>query len=335
MSPYNYEVLKKYIDLEKKRGNQIGVRRIFEKALEDLPFGRKEWTDYIYLWLDYAYFEEFEAKDIEKARGIYSRCTRLISRYGMFLFPEVWISAAKLEINESDFDKARTLLESGIEKSPAREIFQIYIEMEFKLGHVIRCQTLFMRYVQWSKDDDFCSWIEYTNFEKSQLNPNRARFIYDIAISQPALYKCRQLWDSYIDFEVSEGEFDKARELFEILLKRTKNVNVWIKYARFEAFMVKDVFHEKDVVKLDEKLKQNEEEIVDVETSIQRVRDIFRKGFDYFRSCEKPHVEEWARDILLKEWEILERGFGSFGDVNLVIEKASRLNRKNHGILLS
>ena len=42
------------------------------------------------------------------------------------------------------------------------------------------------------------------------------------------------MWQAYIDFEISEGEFERTRELYERLLDRTKHLKVWISYAKFE-----------------------------------------------------------------------------------------------------
>lgn len=40
---------------------------------------------------------------------------------------------------------------------------------------------------------------------------------------------------SYIDFEIAEGERERTRELYERLLQRTRHVKVWMSYAAFEA----------------------------------------------------------------------------------------------------
>ena len=40
---------------------------------------------------------------------------------------------------------------------------------------------------------------------------------------------------SYIDFEIGEGERERTRELYERLLQRTHHVKVWMSYADFEA----------------------------------------------------------------------------------------------------
>ena len=39
----------------------------------------------------------------------------------------------------------------------------------------------------------------------------------------------------YLQFEIDEDEFDRARELYERLLDRTKHLKVWISFAEFEA----------------------------------------------------------------------------------------------------
>ena len=43
------------------------------------------------------------------------------------------------------------------------------------------------------------------------------------------------LYQAYIEFEISEGEHDRTRELYERLLDRTKHLKVWVSYAKFEA----------------------------------------------------------------------------------------------------
>ena len=40
---------------------------------------------------------------------------------------------------------------------------------------------------------------------------------------------------AYIDFELSEGEYERTRQLYERLLDHTKNLKVWISYAKFES----------------------------------------------------------------------------------------------------
>jgi len=43
-----------------------------------------------------------------------------------------------------------------------------------------------------------------------------------------------KVWKSYIDFEIENRDFKKAREIYQKLLNLTKNVKVWLSFARFE-----------------------------------------------------------------------------------------------------
>ena len=53
---------------------------------------------------------------------------------------------------------------------------------------------------------------------------------YQSIINQP-----ETVWKAYIDMEIEQKEFDKARDLFSRLLEKTNHVKVWISYANFES----------------------------------------------------------------------------------------------------
>lgn len=40
---------------------------------------------------------------------------------------------------------------------------------------------------------------------------------------------------AYIDFEISQKQYELTRQLYDRLLDRTKHLKVWISYAKFEA----------------------------------------------------------------------------------------------------
>ena len=43
-----------------------------------------------------------------------------------------------------------------------------------------------------------------------------------------------KVWQSYLDYEISLGEFDKVRHLYSKLLSKSKHLKVWLSYAKFE-----------------------------------------------------------------------------------------------------
>ena len=45
-------------------------------------------------------------------------------------------------------------------------------------------------------------------------DPERARAVFELAITQQALDMPEVLWKTYIDFEVELGEIDNARNLY-------------------------------------------------------------------------------------------------------------------------
>lgn len=49
------------------------------------------------------------------------------------------------------------------------------------------------------------------------------------------LYHVLFISQAYIDFEISEGEYERTRQLYDRLLDRTKHLKVWLSYAKFEA----------------------------------------------------------------------------------------------------
>jgi crooked neck len=70
------------------------------------------------------------------------------------------------------------------------------------------------------------AWIRFAELERSLGDDDRARAIFELAVSQPALDMPELLWKAYIDFEFELGEFERTRKLYERLLQRTEHVKV-------------------------------------------------------------------------------------------------------------
>lgn len=63
---------------------------------------------------------------------------------------------------------------------------------------------------------------------------DRARAIYEMAFTR-TIDMPENLWKSYIDMEISQGNYSRVRDLYVKLLTKTKHVKVWLSYARFES----------------------------------------------------------------------------------------------------
>ena len=54
--------------------------QVYERAIGNIPPAaeKRYWQRYIYLWINYALFEELEAQDAERTREVYRACLKLI-----------------------------------------------------------------------------------------------------------------------------------------------------------------------------------------------------------------------------------------------------------------
>lgn len=68
--------------------------------------------------------------------------------------------------------------------------------------------------------------IQFAELETILGDFDRARAIYEVAINQPRLDMPEVVWKAYIDFEIEQEQFDRARQLYERLLERTQHVKV-------------------------------------------------------------------------------------------------------------
>jgi crooked neck len=110
---------------------------------------------------------------------------------------------------------------------------QGYIALELQLGEVDRCRKLYAKYLE-KMPFNCAAWSQFAELEKNVEEVERARAIYELAISQQALDMPETLWKAYIDFEIEQQEDERVRTLYERLLERTKHVKVWISFAQFE-----------------------------------------------------------------------------------------------------
>ncbi|KAF7066340.1 hypothetical protein CFC21_072341 [Triticum aestivum] len=306
-NPLNYDSWFDYIRLEESAGNKDRIRDVYERAIANVPPAQEKryWQTYIYLWINYALYEELDAQDMERTGEVYRACLKLIP-HKKVTFAKLWLMAAQFEIRQKNMKAARRILGNAIGMVPKGKLFKEYIEIELHLGSFDRCRTLYEKYIDWSPANCY-AWRKYAELEKNLHEADRARSVYELGIAQPSLDTPEVLWKEYLQFEIDEGEFGRARELYERLLDRTKHLKVWISYAEFEAS-----------AGLAEDNGSEEQQI----ERVRMCRAVFERAFDYFRTNAAELKEE--RAMLLEEWLKKELGFGDLGDVALVQKKAPR-----------
>jgi len=70
---------------------------------------KRHWRRYIYLWINYAVYEELETQDIDRARQVYQACLEVIP-HKRFTFAKVWLLFAHFEVRQKNLPVARKIL---------------------------------------------------------------------------------------------------------------------------------------------------------------------------------------------------------------------------------
>lgn len=314
-NPKNYDAWFDYAGLEEASRDADRIRDVYERAIAQVPptQEKRHWRRYIYLWIFYAVWEELEGQDVERARQIYTTCLNMIP-HKKFTFAKIWLLAAQFEIRQGELGAARKLLGRAIGMCPKDKIFNGYVDIERKLFEFVRCRTLYEKHVQYNPTN--CqTWIKFAELERGLDDLDRARAIFELAVSQAQLDMPELLWKAYIDFEEEEGEYERTRELYERLLEKTGHVKVWISYAHFEINIPED-----DAEAEGEEQEGEEEEQPISEEAKARARKVFERAHKNMR--DKDLKEE--RVSLLNAWLSFERTHGTEEDVEAVQQQMPR-----------
>ncbi len=234
-NPHDYDTWFDYVRLEESYGLLQEVREVYERAIANIPplQEKQYWRRYIYLWINYAVYEEMTAKDNTRARAVYDACIRVVP-HKKFTFAKIWTMYAHFEVRHGDLPKARKILGRAIGMCPKERLFKTYIQLELNLVEVDRCRKLYNKYLEWAPTNCL-AWTKFAEMEASVNEVARCRALYELAIQQEVLDMPELLWKAYIDFEIKQKEYQNARVLYDRLLERTGHVKVFISYAQFEA----------------------------------------------------------------------------------------------------
>ncbi|XP_011309242.1 protein crooked neck [Fopius arisanus] len=309
-NPSNYDAWFDFLKLLESENslNHEEIREIYERAIANVPPSKDKelWRRYIYLWINYAIYEELETENLERCREVYKACLDLIP-HKHFTFSKIWLLYAKFEIRQKHLGVARKNLGMALGICPRDKLYRGYIDLEIQLREFDRCRKLYEKFLEFGPEN-CTTWMKYAELETLLGDIDRARGIYELAISQPTLDMPEVLWKAYIDFEISQDEPQNARNLFEQLLERTSHVKVWMTYAKFELA--------NPVV----------EEGID---SVILARRIFERGSAALRSSG----EKQSRALLLEAWKTFEEEKGDEETLTKILEKMPRRVKKRRRVM--
>ncbi len=328
--PYNYDNWFDWIRLEEEAllvdyssealevdstADLSSIREVFERAIAQVPVieEKRHWRRYIYLWLFYATFEEFVAKDRGRALAVLQTALRLIP-HQQFTFTKLWTHLANFHLRGGDVAGARKAFGQAIglssangSKSPKSSIFTRYIQMELDLREFDRSRALYERHLSLDPGKAV-TWVKFAELERLLLDDERARMILQLACDQPLLDVPELAWKAAIDFEFENGDHDKMRELYEQLLERAGfHLKIWVSFANMELLCANDNLIE----------------------GLQRARVILQRAYDHF----KTHNANTERLVLLEAWKEIEAEHGSEADVVAINAKFPRRIKKRRRVL--
>ena len=253
-------------DADARDARLARARDVYERAISHVPptppGGAPEkrlWRRYVYLWLNYAIFEELVARDASRAREVLRACVRVVP-HRHFTFAKVWVMLAELDVRQKNLPGARATYGEALGRCghlAKAKLYREYVRLEQQLGEVDRCRSIYAKWLE-AAPTNCAAWARFAELEAQCEETARARAVYEKAIEQPALDQPEALWKAYIDFEISLLDRDadddddddddddepggepvpqaeRVRRLYERLLERTQHVKVWLSYAQFEA----------------------------------------------------------------------------------------------------
>ncbi|KAF5273392.1 hypothetical protein FQA39_LY07409 [Lamprigera yunnana] len=305
-NPTNYDAWFDYLRLIESEGEEDIIRETYERAIANVPPTKNKqfWRRYIYLWINYALYEELEAQDGQRTREVYKACLDLLP-HKVFTFSKIWLLFAQFEIRQKNLTAARKILGTSIGMCPREKLFRGYIDIEIQLREFDRCRILYEKFLEFGSEN-CVTWMKFAELETLLGDYTRARAIYNLAINQPRLDMPELLWKSYIDFEIAQEEVENARQLYEQLVDRTSHVKVWLSYAKFE-------------------LANKSEDNLNIILS----RQVYEKANENLKNCQ----EKESRVLLLENWRDFENENGDEDNRKKVENKMPKRIKKRQKVI--
>lgn len=242
-APHNYDTWFDFVRLEESAGDPDKIRGVYERAITFKPplLDKRYWKRYVYLFLNYAVFEELTMEDIGRSRDVYSRMVAAIPNK-KFTFAKMWRQFAEFEIRNLDVNRARKVYGTAIGLCGAYKpkVFFLYAEMELNLGNFDRCRQIYARLLEMHSQNPQ-AWLAFVELELTTDETERVRFLLDTAVALDGLSQPDLVWSRYIEIELDWGNLDKVAELYRRFLERYDLVQWWFAFVDFELEQRKDV----------------------------------------------------------------------------------------------
>lgn len=304
------------------------LRKVFQDATSTPPedkYKSVKWKRYIYLWIRYALWEEFDQKNIDFSREALSQVLKVVP-HKQFTSAKLWIHLAEFELRNSDtaLVSARKALGRalGLAPKPKKKLFLYYISLEKKLGEPERVRKIYEKWLELtlldtSEGKSLKVLLDYIAFENELQESHRCVSLFrsGLALAEnealaPKFAPVEYLWFAFINYYKEEMQYEEARDVYKELLAKADDVRVWVSYALFES----SILTEDQLVEFDESEEQDFEFGI-TETHRENTRAVFRQVETNFKGSNEDRV------AILEAWKSYEQVNGSSETLKEVQDK--------------
>lgn len=288
------------------------------------------WKRYIFLWIRYALWEEYEGGSVENAREVWNSCLKIIP-HSQFSFAKVWIHFAEFELRHEGLAAARKILGRAIgqssTKKPKAKILRRYIKFEKSLGEWERCRKLYEKWLELGITSQMVTDVseilfQYIDFERGLNEVDRVISLYSTGLDLSEVtdkLQAAKLLVSFIEFHKDELRYNEARELYKKLVEVGDGTRNWIAYAFFESSILSP-----DQLQELEESDETDIEFEITDTHKKNTRDVFKQAVDYY----KDRKEDDNRLIILQQWKKYEQEHGTGESLQAVEARFPTVVRK-------
>eukprot|EP00918_Siedleckia_nematoides_P033363 GHVU01072402.1.p1 GENE.GHVU01072402.1~~GHVU01072402.1.p1 ORF type:complete len:691 (+),score=160.21 GHVU01072402.1:32-2074(+) len=233
----------KFAQFEQRQREMDRVRAIYHQALQRLPKDTSEELFRLYTAFQkqFGAKEEIESAILQRRRVQYeAELQESPTNY------DVWFDYIRLEESEGSVERIRNLYERAVGAVPPlmeKRYWRRYVYLwiyyalfeEVEAADVERCRLVYtkaLEVVPHSKFSFAKLWSYFAEFEVRQLELDKARKVYGLAIA-----KCgkEKIFTSYANLELRLGNIDRCRKIYTKFTEtHATNPRAWVAFVELE-----------------------------------------------------------------------------------------------------
>lgn len=159
-------------------------------------------------WIRYAVWE-LDQREFDRARSVFERALDVDSTN-----VPLWIRYIQCELKERNINHARNLLDRAVTILPrVDKLWFTYVGVEETLSNVRGCRQVFERWMSWKPSA--AAWTAYINMEKRYFEYGRAREIFERFTT---VHPQPENWIKWARFEEEFGTVDNVRDVYTLAI---------------------------------------------------------------------------------------------------------------------